>query len=185
VELGRGVGVTATQVRKDFSYLGQLGCKGIGYEIEALKKNLEEIIGFNRSWPAVLIGAGNLGRALVYYDKFRELGLKITEIFDCDLNKIGNTVNGIKVRSCKEMEEVILEKGIQIGVIAVPASEARGVANRMVKAGIKAIWNFAPVPLNPGKEIVVISEDLSSGIGSLFFRLKNQSGLQRPITNWS
>lgn len=177
VELGKGVGVTATQVRKDFSYLGQLGSKGIGYEIEALKKNLEEIIGFNRVWPAVLVGAGNLGRALVYYDKFRSLGLKITEIFDCDLNKIGNTVNGIKVLSCKEMEQVINDKDIEIGVIAVPVVEAQDIAVKMVTAGVKAIWNFAPVPLNLDKDVVVISEDLSSGIGSLFFRLNNQKKL--------
>lgn len=174
-KLGKGVGVTSAQVRKDLSYFGQLGHKGVGYEINSLKKRLKKIIGFDQKWPVVLIGAGNLGRALVYYKKFQELGLDIVDIFDCDLNKIGNMVNGIKVKSTKEMTEVIRKREIKIAVLAVPGKEARAVAWKLVDAGITAIWNFAPVPLQFGDEIVVVSEDLSSGIGILFFNLKKLS----------
>lgn len=174
VMLGKGVGVSATQIRKDLSYLGHLGCKGIGYDVMTLKCKLKEKIGFNRNWPTVLIGAGNLGRALVHYDKFKKLGLNIIEIFDCDLSKIGNMVNGLCVRSSKELVGVITENEIKIAVIAVPAAEAPLVANTLIKAGIKAIWNFAPVPLKLSEDIIVMSEDLSSGIGSLFFRLNNE-----------
>ncbi len=171
-QLGRAVGVQATQIRKDLSYFGALGCKGIGYEVESLKRSLEKIIGFNESRPVALIGAGNLGQALVYYDKFRELGLDIIEIFDCDLSKIGNLVRGIKVKSTKEMVEVIRNRGIRIAVISVPAEDAQTVSEELVEAGIKAIWNFAPIPLKLDNDIIVISEDLSTGIGSLFFKLK-------------
>lgn len=173
VMLGEGVGVPATQVRKDLSYFGQLGCKGVGYEIASLKRKLEKIIGFNERWPVVLVGAGNLGRALVYYDRFKELGLNIVEVFDCDLNKIGNMVNGIKVKSTKEMKKIIKERDIKIAVITVPAEEAVIVAKNLIEAGIKAIWNFAPIPLN-FEEIIIISEDLSSGIGSVFYKLKQK-----------
>lgn len=172
VALGKGVGVTATQVRKDLSYFGPLGLKGVGYEVGSLKNRLEKIIGFNRNWEVALVGAGNLGRALVYYQKFKDLGLNIVEVFDCDLNKIGNMINGITVKSTKEMQRIIFERGIKIAVIAVPAGEAQQVAEELVKAGVRAIWNFAPVPLDLDSEIIVISEDLSSGIGSLIYRLK-------------
>lgn len=174
VALGKGVGVTATQVRKDLSYFGPLGLKGVGYEVGSLKNRLEKIIGFNRNWEVVLVGAGNLGRALVYYQKFKDLGLNIVEVFDCDLNKIGNMINGITVKSTKEMQRIIFKRGIKIAVIAVPAEEAQQVAEELVKAGVRAIWNFAPVPLDLDREIIVISEDLSSGIGSLIYRLKKQ-----------
>lgn len=172
VALAKGVGVTATQVRKDLSYFGPLGLKGVGYEVGSLKNRLEKIIGFNRNWEVALVGAGNLGRALVYYQKFKDLGLNIVEVFDCDLNKIGNMINGITVKSTKEMQRIIFERGIKIAVIAVPAEEAQQVAEELVKAGVRAIWNFAPVPLDLDSEIIVISEDLSSGIGSLIYRLK-------------
>lgn len=172
VALAKGVGVTATQVRKDLSYFGPLGLKGVGYEVGSLKNRLEKIIGFNRNWEVALVGAGNLGRALVYYQKFKDLGLHIVEVFDCDLNKIGNMINGITVKSTKEMQRIIFERGIKIAVIAVPAGEAQQVAEELVKAGVRAIWNFAPVPLDLDSEIIVISEDLSSGIGSLIYRLK-------------
>lgn len=173
VEMGKGVGVSGAQVRKDLSYFGSLGCKGVGYQVSTLRKQLSKIIGFNQRWPVVLIGAGNLGRALVYYDKFRELGLEIVEIFDCDLNKIGNRVANIPVKSNKEMDELIRRKGIKISVIAVPAEEAQQVAESLVRAGIQAIWNFAPVYLKLSKDVVVIAEDLSSGIGCLIYNLKN------------
>lgn len=172
VTLGKAVGVSATQVRKDLSYFGSLGHKGLGYKADDLRKSLEKIIGFNKTWEVALVGAGNLGRALVYYQKFRDLGLKITEIFDCDLAKIGNMVNGIVVKSTKEMTTVIAEKGIRIAIIAVPESEAQLLAEKLVGAGVKAIWNFAPVPLAFEEEIIVIYEDLSTGIGSLVYRLK-------------
>lgn len=172
VQLGRAVGVSATQVRKDLSYCGPLGCRGIGYEIGSLKNNLGKIIGFDKKWPAALIGAGNLGRALVYYEKFKELGLNIVEIFDYDLNKIGNMVNGVKVSSTKNMVKIIRDEEIRIAILTVPADSAQEVAEKIINAGIKAIWNFAPVPLDLDDEVIVFSEDLSAGIGNIFFQLK-------------
>lgn len=171
--LGDGVGVTAAQVRKDLSYFGQLGCKGVGYNIRGLKRFLEKIIGFDRCWPVVLIGAGNLGQALVSYKKFCQLGFNIVEVFDNDLNKIGNRVGRLEVKNIKDLNEVVSKKSIKIAILTVPVSVAQETAQLLIKAGIKAIWNFSPLPIKVSEDVFVIKEDLSSGIGSLIYNLKN------------
>lgn len=173
-ELGREVGASAAQVRKDLSYFGNFGCKGVGYDIENLEKKLEEIIGFTKKWEIALVGAGNIGTALVNYKNFRDLGLNIDAVFDCDLAKIGNTIGGIMVRSVKDMEQVIREKNIKVGIIAVPADDAQEIAEKLVAAGVRAIWNFAPVSLKLPDDIILSSEYLLPGLASLVFCLNNK-----------
>ncbi|MTI59721.1 MAG: redox-sensing transcriptional repressor Rex [Firmicutes bacterium] len=171
--LGDGVGVTAAQVRKDLSYFGKLGCKGVGYDIRGLKKFLEKIIGFDRYWSVALIGAGNLGQALISYKKFCQLGFNIVEVFDNDLSKIGNRVGKLEVKNIKDLSKVISKKGIKIAILTIPVSAAQETAQLLIEVGIKAIWNFAPLPLKVSDDVLVIMEDLSSGIGSLIYNLKN------------
>lgn len=175
LKLGKSVGVSAAQVRKDLSYFGEFGCKGVGYNVRTLKLCLERILGFNKSWPIILVGAGNLGRALVNYHGFKMMGFHIVEIFDCDLNKIGNRVGGLTVRSTKEIATFVNEKNIKIAVVAVPADEAQIVAEKLVDSGIKAIWNFAPVILKMNKDVIVYYEDMACSLVSLAYRLQHNS----------
>ncbi|MFI5359043.1 MAG: redox-sensing transcriptional repressor Rex [Halanaerobiales bacterium] len=170
-ELGERLGIPPTQVRKDLSYYGEFGRRGVGYHVEDLKKSLAKILGINKTWPAVLVGAGNLGRALVNYEGFQKMGLQITDVIDSDLDKIGNKVGDITVRSSKDLEEIVKTRQIKIGIIAVPASAAQDVTDLLIAAGIKSIWNFAPTRLVVPEGIIVRNEDLSVGITSLIYHL--------------
>jgi len=170
-ELGEHLGIPPTQVRKDLSYYGEFGRRGVGYHVEDLKKSLAKILGINKTWPAVLVGAGNLGRALVNYEGFQKMGLQITDVIDSDLDKIGNKVGDITVRSSKDLEEIVKTRQIKIGIIAVPASAAQDVTDLLIAAGIKSIWNFAPTRLVVPEGIIVRNEDLSVGITSLIYHL--------------
>lgn len=170
-DLGGKLGIPSTQVRKDLSYYGEFGRRGVGYDVSDLKRSVGKILGVDRLWPAVLIGAGNLGRALVGYEGFTKMGLKIVEVLDADLSKIGNRVGNIIVKSIKDMEKVVEENNIEIGIMTVPAASAQDVADKMVNAGIRSIWNFAPHRLNLPENIVVRNEDLAVGIVSLIYHL--------------
>lgn len=174
-ELGDRIGVPSTQVRKDLSYYGEFGRRGVGYEVKALLKHLERILGLDNYWPIVLIGAGNLGRALVNYEGFRKLGLEIKAVLDSDLNKIGNSIFGIPVQSMKNLKEVVKESNIEMGIIAVPAVFAQEVANELVTAGVKAIWNFAPSRIIVPDDVEVKNEDLSVGIVGLVYHLARKN----------
>lgn len=170
-ELGDRIGVPSTQVRKDLSYYGEFGRRGVGYEVKSLLRNLERILGLDNYWPIILIGAGNLGRALVNYEGFRKLGLEIKAVLDTDLNKIGNRISDIKVESIKKLQEVVLSYKIKMGIIAVPAVFAQEVADQLVEVGIHAIWNFAPTRIVVPEDVKVKNEDLSVGIIGLVYHL--------------
>mgnify|MGYP006275075271 CR=1 FL=1 len=174
-ELGERIGVPSTQVRKDLSYYGEFGRRGVGYEVKILLRNLERILGLDSQWPIVLIGAGNLGRALVNYEGFRKLGLKIVSVLDTDLNKIGNSISGIEVESIKRLDEVVKNRGIKMGIIAVPAAYAQEVADQLIEAGIESIWNFAPTRIIVPEEVKVKNEDLSVGIIGLVYHMAHMS----------
>lgn len=170
-ELGGKLGIPSTQVRKDLSYYGEFGRRGVGYDVDGLKKSIARILGVNKLWSAVLVGAGNLGTALVNYGGFLTMGLKITDVFDIDLAKIGNRVGNIVVKDMKEIKETVKNNDISIGIIAVPAGEAQEVTEKLVEAGIRSIWNFAPTRLIVPEEIIVRNEDLSVGIASIIYHL--------------
>src|SRR6056297_3379239 len=142
-DLGGKLDIPSTQVRKDLSYYGEFGRRGVGYNVSDLKRSVGKILGVNRIWPSILVGAGNLGRALVNYGSFSMMGLEISHVFDNDLSKIGNSINDKKVESFKKLEEIVEAEDIKLGIITVPTEAAQKVADVMVDAGIKAIWNFA------------------------------------------
>lgn len=170
-KLGHDVGVSSAQVRKDLSYFGEFGCKGVGYNIMDLKKCLGKILCLNQKWEVVLIGAGNLSRALVNFPGFKQMGIDIVEVFDNDLDNIGNKISNLVVNNVKDMERIIVNRGIKIAIMALPVEEAQFTAERLVNIGIKAIWNFAPVPLNVPGNVIVYYEDLSSSIVTLVYLL--------------
>ena len=184
-ELGGRLGIPSTQVRKDLSYYGEFGRRGVGYNVKDLKKSIGKILGVNKKWPAVLVGAGNLGRALVNYGGFQKMGLKITNVLDADLNKIGNKVGDITVQSVKKLDEVVENNNVKLGIMTVPTDAAQEVADQLVEAGIKSIWNFAPTRLYLPDEISVRNEDLAVGIVSLIYNLSWQENLEEEMAEES
>ena len=170
-ELGGKLGIPSTQVRKDLSYYGEFGRRGVGYDVDSLKRSIARILGVNKLWSAALVGAGNLGTALVNYGGFFSMGLKITNVFDIDLAKIGNKVGNISVQSMKEIKETAKSNNISIGIVTVPAGEAQQVTEELVEAGIRSIWNFTPTRLIVPEGVIVRNEDLSVGIASLIYHL--------------
>ena len=178
-DLGGRLGIPSTQVRKDLSYYGEFGRRGVGYNVDELKKSVGKILGVNKCWSAVLIGAGNLGRALVNYGGFNKMGMKITNVLDVDLNKIGNKIGSITVQSTKQLDEVVKNNDVKLGIITVPVDAAQDVATQLVEAGVKAIWNFAPTRLYVPDEVVVRNEDLAVGIVSLIYHLSWQEDVEK------
>jgi redox-sensing transcriptional repressor len=168
-ELARMAGVNAAKVRKDLSYLGSYGTRGVGYDVEYLLYQISRELGLTQDWPVALVGAGNLGRALASYKGFGERGFTIAAIFDIDEAVVGNEVGGMKVRHLDELKEVVAEDGVSIGIIAVPPFAAQEVAERLVDAGVKSILNFAPAVVNVAPNVTVRKVDLSIELQILSF----------------
>lgn len=170
-ELAEGVGVNSAQVRKDLSYFGEFGTRGIGYNVKDLLNYTLKILGLNRKWPLVLVGAGNVGQALCSFKGFNERGFSIVGVFDNDLTKIGKRIGKLEVFPMEKLPEVIKLHEIKIGIIAVPVRAAQEVADLMIKSGLQAILNFARVTLNIPENIKVKNVDLSVKLEILTFDL--------------
>lgn len=170
-EIADGVGVSPAQVRKDLAYFGEFGTRGVGYNVKDLLRHTLKILGLMRHWSVVVVGAGNLGSALVSYRGFRERGFNIVGVFDNDLTKIGKRIVDLEVTGTEKMEEIVKENGVKIGVITVPASAAQEAASKLVKAGVKAILNFAPTVLAVPDDVEVRDMDLSTRLEILTFHL--------------
>jgi redox-sensing transcriptional repressor len=173
-EIGKRIGVTPEQIRKDLASFGEFGKKGVGYYVQELLRNISEILGLNRNWNVAIVGVGHLGWALANYRNFSSLGFNIAAIFDVDLSKVGLHINGVEVQNFSKMEQVIATNDIQIGVITVPAAHAQQVADRLVSAGVHGIWNFAPIRLNVPDDVQLVNEELSVGLSSLSYYLSRQ-----------
>jgi redox-sensing transcriptional repressor len=168
-ELARLAGVNAAKVRKDLSYLGSYGTRGVGYDVEYLLYQITRELGLTQDWPTAMIGIGNLGRALASYKGFSERGFRITALFDTDDNVIGEEVGGVIVRHVDELKESVAEEGLCIGIISTPPSGAQEVAEKLVDAGIKSILNFAPSHVNVPPDVNVRKVDLSVELQILSF----------------
>lgn len=147
-ELGEKSGITAAQVRKDLSFFGEFGKQGSGYNIDFLTEKILAILKLDRVWDVALVGIGDLGHAIARYPGFAERGFNIRYIFDSDPKKIGLNVGNHEVQSMDKMVDVIRSAGIRVAMITVPSRAAQTVADLLVEAGVKAILNYAPVPLN-------------------------------------
>ncbi len=175
-QLGGVLGLSDAQVRKDLAHFGQFGQPGVGYHVEALIRRIRQILGTDRTWNVLLVGSGNLGRALAAYRGFARKGFRIVAVFDNDPAKIGKLVSpedGLTVRPTHEMPAVAERLGIQLGVLCVPAQMAQQVAEDMVNAGVKGIVNFAPVTLNVPPGVAVAGVDLAVQLEQLSFRLSS------------
>ena len=168
-ELGRRLELTPEQIRKDLALFGQFGKKGVGYYVNELKFNVGKILGLDNHWNIAIVGIGHLGVALANYQNFIALGFNLVALFDNDPNIIGKTVNHVKVKSIDELQSCAKNLKIDIGVIAVPAQFAQQVADKLVKANIKGIWNFAPVKMRVPEVVKIVNEDLSVGLSRLSY----------------
>jgi len=146
-ELGERLGISAAQIRKDLSQFGEFGKQGTGYNIEFLASKIQEILKVDRVWDVAVIGAGDVGHALVNYGGFHERGFQITQIFDNSPDKIGTSYKDIVVQDIEVMREAIRKAGTKVAMLAVPANVAQEVVDQLVEAGIEAILNYAPVNL--------------------------------------
>jgi redox-sensing transcriptional repressor len=154
-------GVNAAKVRKDLSYLGSYGTRGVGYEVEYLVFQIRRELGLDHDWPVVIIGAGNLGHALAGYGGFGERGFPVAGIVDVDPDKVGSVIGDATVSSVDRLDEIVATHGISIGVIATPPSAAQAAADRLVAAGVTSILNFAPVMLAVPQTVSVRKVDLA------------------------
>ena len=173
-ELGHRLGITPEQIRKDLASFGQFGKKGVGYYIRELIDNIGKILGLDNHWHIAVIGLGHLGWALAHYLSFDSLGFKLVGMFDVDPNRIGQCIRGIQISHLDNLTQVMQEKTIHIGIIAVPETDAQEVADKLVAAGVHGIWNFAPRKIQVPDTVKIINEDLSVGLSSLSFYLARQ-----------
>lgn len=166
-------GITAAQVRKDLSCFGAFGRRGLGYNVSDLKANIARIMGLTRPYKVALVGVGNIGRALIDFDQFRMQGFQITVAYDKDPGKIGKSFHGITVRSLDDLERDLRDEHVDIAVVAVPASAAQSLVDRIVTSGVKAILNFAPINIQVPKGVFIRHENMAIEIESLSFALNN------------
>jgi redox-sensing transcriptional repressor len=167
-------GTTSAQVRKDLSFFGSFGKRGLGYTVGELVQKLREILGLGRTYRVAMIGAGKIGSALVQYRGFLQRGFEIVSIFDTDHSKIGKAWNGLTVRDVKELEEVVRRHPVDIAVVVTPADVAQALTDRCVALGIKAILNFAPVQLSVPDDVVVKTVNLALELETLSYALTNR-----------
>ncbi|MDI9503266.1 MAG: redox-sensing transcriptional repressor Rex [Tissierellia bacterium] len=174
-ELSNITGLTASQIRQDLNHFGGFGQQGYGYNVEELRGEIERIIGINRDYNAVIVGAGNIGHALAQYERFEGLGFMIIGMFDTDEEKIGEEFDGIPVYDQAELSTFIDKEKVDIVVITTPAHVAQQVADIAVDAGVKGIWNFAPVDLKVPEKVVVENVHLNESLFTLTYYINNQS----------
>jgi redox-sensing transcriptional repressor len=147
-ELGRRLGISSAQIRKDLSHFGEFGKQGTGYHINYLIDQLRQILNLEQEWPVVLVGAGYIGHALIHYPGFKPRGFSIQWVFDNDPSKVGEVVNGLPIQKMSKLKGLIGREKVQVAILAVPTSAAQETADLLIEAGIKAILNYAPINLN-------------------------------------
>lgn len=172
-ELANFLDINPHQIRKDLSYFGKFGERGVGYRTEELRDKIIRILGLSKKWNLCLCGAGNLGLALLAYRGFRQMRLNIVAIFDSNIEKIGKTIQNVRVYSPEDINSVVKRLNIDIAIIAVPLTSAQKIADNLIKAGIRAILNFAPVKLSAPKNVKLRNVDLSTELINLTYFLSS------------
>jgi redox-sensing transcriptional repressor len=154
-------GVNAAKVRKDLSYLGSYGTRGVGYEVGYLVYQIRRELGLTHEWPVVVVGAGNIGQALANHGGFSERGFPVAGVVDVDPAKIGAVIGGVRVRHLDDLPQIVQSRDVSLGVVATPAAAAQDAADRLVRAGVTSILNFAPTVLSVPSGVSVRKVDLS------------------------
>ncbi|MGO8957683.1 MAG: redox-sensing transcriptional repressor Rex [Streptosporangiaceae bacterium] len=178
-ELAAAAGVNSAKLRKDLSHLGSYGTRGVGYDVDYLVYQVSRELGLTQDWPVLIVGAGNLGRALANYGGFASRGFRIAALLDCDPAVVGTVIARHTVRSAADIEDVVERFGVSIGVIATPAPTAQNVCDRLVAAGVTSILNFAPVVLSVPSGVDVRKVDLSIELQILAFHAQRRGAVAR------
>ena len=181
-------GVNAAKVRKDLSYLGSYGTRGVGYEVAFLLYQIRRSLGLTHDWPVVIVGAGNLGQALAGYGGFSSRGFPVAGVVDIDESKVGTVLAGVRVRHIDDLAQIVQSRQVSIGVIATPPHAAQDAADRLVRAGVTSILNFAPTVLGVPRGVGVRKVDLAVELQILSYYEQRRSALhsvptaQRPAS---
>lgn len=170
-ELGEQMGLTASQIRQDINCFGGFGQQGYGYNVPELKRHIGRILGLERTYRMAIVGAGNMGQALMSYDGFRDMRFEVVAAFDSDPALIGRSVRGLPIRDVRELPRALAEQPVDIGIVAVPESAAQAVCDQLVAGGAHAIWNFAPIDLVAGPDVVINNVHLSDSLLVLTYAL--------------
>ena len=178
-ELSRITGFTASQIRQDLNCFGGFGQQGYGYNVEELYNELGNILGLSRTYRTIIIGAGNVGRAIANYTYFEESGFILYGMFDNSPKKIGDIVKGHKVLPIEQVENFIKENGIEIGILCTPKEGTQKIAETLVNCNITAIWNFAPVDLKLEGNVIIENVHLSESLFTISFLLKEREDMKK------
>ena len=173
-QLGRRLGFTDAQVRKDLSHFGHFGHPGIGYRCDELVAAIRRILGTDREWRVALVGVGNLGRALLGYRGFSHQGFRLVAAFDNDQAKVGSEIEGVPIHSLSQLAEIVSREQVELGLVAVPADNAQAVADQLVAAGVSGLLNFAPVTLAGPKGVSKVGVDLARELEQVTFAVANR-----------
>ena len=173
-ELARRGGTTSAQVRKDLSFFGSFGKRGLGYSVPELTESLREILGLRRQWRVIIVGAGKIGTALAQYRGFRQRGFNVVAVYDRDPKKVRTRWDSLTVRDMSNLERDIAEEEPDIVVLTTPGEEAQAVVDRLVAAGIRAVLNFAPVQLHVPPEVTLKHVNMAMELEGLSFALTNR-----------
>jgi redox-sensing transcriptional repressor len=173
-DLAKLGGTTSAQVRKDLSFFGSFGKRGLGYSVQELLRSLRKILGLGREWKVCIIGGGKIGAALARYEAFARRGFIVTAVFDSDKSKIGTKWGELAVRDVSRLESDASREKFDIAVLAIPGEHAQAVADRITKAGIKGILNFAPVTLTVPSDVTVRTVNMALELEGLSFALTNR-----------
>ncbi|MBE6055166.1 MAG: redox-sensing transcriptional repressor Rex [Clostridium sartagoforme] len=176
-ELGEKIGFTASQIRQDLNCFGDFGQQGYGYNVKDLYNEISLILGLNREYKGIIIGAGNIGQAIANYSRFAQNGLDITAIFDANPKLIGMRIRDIEIQDIDALKTYLLENIVDIGIICVPRINAQKVCDTLVENGVTGVWNFAPVDLSVPEDVIVENVHLSESLLTLIYLLndKNES----------
>jgi len=180
-ELAELAGVNAAKVRKDLSYLGSYGTRGVGYEVEFLVYQIRRELGLTHDWPVIIVGAGNLGQALAGYNGFGDRGFPVGGIVDVDESKVGSVVGGVRVRHMSEIKQVVASRNISIGVLATPGLAAQNAADALVDAGVTSILNFSPTVINVPHGVNVGKVDLAVELQILAYHEQRRLNAQQNV----
>src|SRR5687767_217999 len=173
-ELARRGGTTSAQVRKDLSFFGSFGKRGLGYSVPELTESLREILGLRRDWQVIIVGAGKIGTALAQYRGFRQRGFRVIAVYDLDPKKIGTKWDSLTVRDLATLEQDVAKEHPDIAVLTTPAEAAQQVVDRLVATGVRALLNFAPLQLQVPADVTLRNVNMAMELEGLSFALTNR-----------
>jgi len=177
-ELSERMGLNASQIRQDFNSFGGFGQQGYGYNVSELKQEIKKILGLHKNYDLIIVGAGNLGRALTNYVGFEKEGFHIRALFDLDPQLIGTNIRGIEILAQDKLSDYADKHKVDIGVICTPKDKSREVAAALVGCGIRSIWNFSPVSISVPQNVTIENVNLNDSLFTLSFRLNETATLE-------